>query len=93
MDLLVRWRYPKDAASGDQKEQRVVLELKTIRERTPADRVLTEGLEQAARYAAQSGAMEVHLVICDERPGQGWNDKIHERSERSGDFEIMVWGM
>jgi hypothetical protein len=119
VDLLVRWRYPKSAARGDRKEQRIVLELKTIRDkRRPADsakspkerakkrrslnsakkmpaleRVLSEGLEQTARYALRSDAAEAHLIICDERTGMDWDEKIYERAERSGDIEITVWGM
>jgi hypothetical protein len=94
VDLLVRGRYPKHIARKDQKEQRIVLELKTIREKTPApERVLSNGLEQTARYAGQSNATEAHLIICDERLGQGWCEKIYERSERSGGWEIKVWGV
>ena len=97
VDLLVRWRYPVNATGSEQKEQRIVLELKTIRERTlNPGRILSEGLEQTARYAAQSDAAEAHLIICDERLGRGWDDKIYERnekSERSGDLEIKVWGV
>jgi hypothetical protein len=71
-----------------------VLELKTIREKTPVPgRILPEGLEQTARYAAQSKASEAHLIICDERPGREWDDKIYERSERAGDIDIVVWGI
>ena len=93
VDLLVRWRYPRGAARKDQNEQRIVLELKTIRDKTPApDRVLSNGLEQAARYAEMSDATEVHLIVCDERSGRGWNDKIYERSERCGNWEINIWG-
>ena len=94
VDLLIRWRCPKNAARRDQSEQRIVLELKTIRDKTPApDRVLSDGLEQAARYAEMSDATEVHLIVCDERSGRGWNDKIYERSEHSGNWEIKVWGV
>ena len=94
VDLLVRWRYPGDAAGGNQREQRFVLELKTIREKTlHPDRALAGGLEQTARYAERSNATEAHLIICDERPGQIWDDKIYERTERSGDWEIVVWGV
>ena len=111
VDLLVRWRYPKDASiskepaknerrqlqasiGGDKKEQRIVLELKTIRDKTPNhSRVLSDGLEQTALYAAQSNAAEAHLIICDERAGRGWNEKIYERSERYGDLEVQIWGM
>ena len=94
VDLLVRWRYPKDTARGDQKEQRIVLELKIIREKTPVpDQVLLDGLEQTARYAERSGATEAHLIICDERSGREWNDKIFERAERRGDWEVKIWGI
>ena len=94
VDLLIRWRYPVNTTKSEQKEQRVVLELKTIRDRTPVPgRVLSDGLEQAACYAAQSGATEVHLIICDERPERGWDDKIYECLELSGDLEIKVWGV
>jgi hypothetical protein len=94
VDLLVRWRYPKGAVTGERKEQRVVLELKTIREKTPSpERLLSDGVEQTTRYAEQSNASEAHLIICDERPGREWDEKIQERSERSGKYEIKVWGV
>ncbi|MCL1876172.1 MAG: ATP-binding protein [Synergistaceae bacterium] len=97
VDLLIRWRYPGDAKSDgqqNQKEQRIVLEMKTIRKKTTApSRVLSDGLEQTVRYAAQSNAAEAHLIICDERPEKGWDEKIYERTERSGGFEIKVWGV
>ncbi|MCL1875432.1 MAG: ATP-binding protein [Synergistaceae bacterium] len=93
VDLLVRWRYPGNAASGEQKEQRIVLELKTIRDRTlNTARTLSMGIDQTARYAERSNAMEAHLIICDERMGQSWDNKIYERTERIGNFELRVWG-
>jgi hypothetical protein len=33
------------------------------------------------------------LIICDERPGRNWDEKIYERIERCGDREIHVWGV
>jgi hypothetical protein len=94
VDLLVRWRYPQNAERENRKEQRIVIELKTIREKTPVpDRVLSDGLEQATRYAAQSSASEVHLIICDERPGKEWDEKIYERSVRKENGEVQVWGV
>jgi hypothetical protein len=94
VDLLARWRYPRGTDRGKQREQRFVLELKTIREkkRDPS-RVLSDGLEQTARYAQRSNAEEAHLIICDERPGRSWDEKIYERTERCGDREIHVWGV
>jgi hypothetical protein len=93
VDLLVRWRIRNPDASL-REEQRFVLELKTIREkkRDPS-RVLSDGLEQTARYAQRSNAEEAHLIICDERAGRSWDEKIYERTERCGDREIHVWGI
>jgi hypothetical protein len=50
-------------------------------------------LEQTARYAEQSNADESHLVVCDERPGRNWDEKIYERPERYAGQEILVWGL
>ena len=94
VDLLVRWRYPTDAPRGQQKIQRAVLELKTIRaaQRDPKG-ILSEGLEQTARYAERSNAEEAHLIVCDERPGRSWDEKIYERTEHHAGREIHVWGV
>jgi len=97
VDLLVRWRYPANTTRCKQKEQRIVLELKTIRDSRTAtpERVLSDGLKQTAHYAAQSNAEEAHLIICDERKNRTWNEKIYERGEKNGDSEnlIKVWGV
>jgi hypothetical protein len=50
-------------------EQRVVIELKTIRKNRAPDTVLAEGLLQTARYADESNDDAACLVICDECPG------------------------
>jgi hypothetical protein len=94
VDLLVRWRYPRDTDGGKQREQRVVLELKTIRasSRDP-NKAMSDGLEQTARYAERSDAAEAHLIICDERTGRGWDEKIYDRIERSGTRDIHIWGV
>jgi hypothetical protein len=94
VDLLVRWRYPKNADRREQQEQRIVLELKTIRASShDPNRAFSEGPEQTARYAEQSNAAEAHLIVCDERPGRGWDDKIYNRLEHCGGREIHVWGV
>jgi hypothetical protein len=98
VDLLVRWRYPRPAGMGKGREQRIVLELKTIRasSRDP-QRALSEGLEQTARYAEQSDAAEAHLIVCDERAGRGWDEKIYDRVEGGGENgprrAVHVWGV
>jgi len=94
VDLLVRWYYPKGIARKYQEEQRIALELKTIGERT-ADprRAFSDGLEHTTRYAKQSNAMEAHLIVCDERQGLEWDEKVYERTEFRGGWKIHVWGV
>jgi hypothetical protein len=94
VDLLVRRRYPESADSREQREQRIVLEMKTIRASShDPNKALSEGLEQTARYAEQSNAAEAHLIICDERAGRGWDEKIYDRIERNGTRDIHIWGV
>jgi len=94
VDLNVRWRYPHSAPRRAQKEQKIVLELKTIREKgAKPEKVLSDGLEQTARCAAVTGAAEAHLLICDERPGHSWDEKIYRRTENFDGREIFVWGV
>jgi hypothetical protein len=97
VDLLVRWRYPRGADRREQREQRIVLELKTIRPSShDPKKALSEGLEQTARYAEQSGAEEAHLIVCDERAGRSWDEKIYyrlQRPEKAGTRDIHVWGV
>jgi hypothetical protein len=95
VDLLVRWRYPQDAERKNQAEQRIVLELKTIREKSRGvEGVLSEGLEQTARYAGVSNASEAHLIVCDERAGREWDEKIYHRLEHCGGTRtIHIWGV
>ncbi|GHS89520.1 hypothetical protein AGMMS49957_12920 [Synergistales bacterium] len=93
VDLLVRWRYPKDADINTRKKQRIVIELKTIRVKSHhPGKVLPEGLEQTVRYAKASDADESHLVICDERPDKTWDEKVYERTEDYDGRNVGVWG-
>jgi hypothetical protein len=92
VDLLVRWRLNVQAQGGG--EQRIVLELKTLRENSAgAERTLADGLEQTARYADLSNASEAHLMVCDERRGKSWDEKIYDRFEHRNGREIHVWGV
>jgi hypothetical protein len=93
VDILVRWRV-KTPGAPKPSEQRFVLELKTVREKTrDPNRLLSDGLEQTERYAERSNAEEAHLIICDARPGRNWDEKIYERTERCDGREIHVWGV
>jgi hypothetical protein len=93
VDLLVRWRYPEGADISNRKEQRIVIELKTIRLKSSPEKILGEGLEQTIRYALQSNASEANLIICDEREGKSWDEKVFERVEESGERSVNVWGV
>jgi hypothetical protein len=94
VDLLVRWRYPEDASRENQREQRIALELKTIRSSSHnSNKVIPEGLEQTARYAQQSNAAEAHLIVCDQRDGCKWDKKIYDRIQLSNNREIHIWGV
>ena len=93
VDLLARWRYPKESPREEQTEQRILLELKTIRKSRSPETVLREALEQISRYADLSNATESHLVICDERPEPTWDEKIYERAEHHSGRDISVWGL
>ena len=98
VDLLVRWFCPKAADKTTDKqnrrEQRIALELKTIRASShDPKRAFSQGLEQTARYADQSNAAEAHLIVCDERPGRSWDEKIYDRLQCLGSRQIRVWGV
>lgn len=96
-DLMIQWRCPKDAPRAAQREQRIVLELKVVAQRGESrsnpDKILAAGLEQTARYADQANATEAHLMICDERAGRQWDEKIYIRHEHFAAREICVWGL
>ncbi|SMP62602.1 AAA domain-containing protein [Desulfonatronum zhilinae] len=90
-DLLLEW--PLDEASGFfGPVQRVVIELKLLHARRSLESTLTEGLEQTADYADKVGAGEAHLVVFHRDPGKTWEERIWNRRERFGKWEIAVWG-
>jgi hypothetical protein len=94
VDLLMRYRFPAEAPRAEQKEQRVVIELKVIRKnRRDEAKTLAEGLAQTYDYAVTSNAESAHLVICDERGEKSWDEKIYDREDRFRDINIHVWGV
>lgn len=90
-DLLLEW--PVDEAAGYfGPVQRVVMELKLLHARRSLESTLAEGLEQTADYADKVGADEAHLVVFHRDPEMGWEERIWNRRERYGEWEIEVWG-
>jgi hypothetical protein len=95
VDLLVRYLYPAEAPRREQREQRVVIELKVItaKARTSLEHMLAVGLEQTSEYYQITGAESAHLVICDERGGKTWDEKIYDRVETHKGLDIHLWGV
>ena len=85
-DLLVTW----PNSSGD--EQRVVLELKVIREKQSAKTVESDGLEQTKKYMDRCKADEGHLLLFD-KSNKTWDQKIFRRKASIEDTEIAIWGL
>jgi hypothetical protein len=95
VDLLIRRKFPMEAPCSEQQEQRIVVELKIITDKARAtpERVLAEGLKQTWEYAQTANPESSHLMICDQREGLDWNEKIYDRIEIYHDLAIHVWGV
>jgi AAA domain len=81
-DLYVTW--PACAAP----RQRMVIELKLIREKDSASAVLAKGLTQVKRYQDQCGATEAHLMLFNRHTAVSWDDKISHTVVDG----VTVWG-
>jgi hypothetical protein len=94
VDLFLRYWYPETAPRPARKEQRVALELKTIRPKGKGARqVLEEGLEQTYGYAQRGAPESAHLIICDQTGTKAWDERIYRRVENYKGMEITVWGV
>jgi hypothetical protein len=93
-DLLIEW--PIDEQQGFLGPvQRVVIELKLLKQGKSLEAVEKEGLPQTADYAQQCGVDEAHLVIFDRRPTSPWEERIWRKDVPSGIATIpaiAVWG-
>ncbi len=71
--------------------QRIVIELKILRDKT----TLPQGLKQTAEYMDTMNATEGHLVIFDpdKNKTKSWEEKIFQRDEIIENKTIHVWGM
>ncbi len=86
-DLLVIWPLRNGV-------QQAVIELKLLRPRDSASKVLEQGFKQTLEYVDRSGgASEAHLVIFDRDPKKTWEEKIYRRAEDRGGRRVVVWGM
>ncbi len=86
VDMLIKW---PNIPSNFEKQQRIVIELKVLRNK----QTLLEGLEQTAEYRDKSNATESHLVIFDPDVNKTWDEKIYQRQETIDGKTINIWGM
>jgi hypothetical protein len=85
-DLVLKWRYPGG-------EQRVVIELKMLKERDSYERIKSEALEQTAAYADRCDATEAHIIIFDRCGKTDWKEKVCTDSGEVNGYRIKIWGM
>jgi hypothetical protein len=93
-DLLIEW--PINESEGFLGPvQRIVIELKLLKQGKSLAAVEKEGLPQTVNYAQQCGVDEAHLVIFDRRPKMSWEKRIWRKNQPSGITTaptIAVWG-
>jgi hypothetical protein len=94
VDLLIRFRHPADKPRAEQKEQRIVIEMKVIRNYIKYEKtIISEAIVQTYEYAKISNAESAHLVICDERFDKNWDEKIYDKEVLHNGTAIHIWGV
>ncbi|MEM7588988.1 MAG: ATP-binding protein [Myxococcota bacterium] len=92
-DLLVTWK-GANPTQAHQDQQKIVLELKLVRQKEAVDTKTREGLQQTAQYMDGCGATEGHLLMFDRRKNKSWDERIWVKQEQSShDKQITVWGL
>ncbi len=89
-DLMLKWKY---SVAGQVRDQKIVIEIKTIRKAQGYESVKAEGLRQTAEYAAICGADESHLLVFDRDESRGWRDSVFRDSGSYEGRPISIWGM
>ena len=85
-DLVLKWKY-----SGG--EQRIVIELKLLKERDTYESLKALALKQTAAYADICNATEAHIVIFDRCGKTDWREKVFTDSGEFSGRKIQIWGM
>lgn len=88
VDIMLKWRSAVD-------EQRIVIELKTLKERDAYETLLSQALDQTTDYADKCAATEAHILIfdrVDKMPVWRSGDIFTETREHRG-RKITVWGL
>ena len=88
VDLALKWR-------SEAGEQRIVIELKMLKERDSCETLVEKALKQTAEYADKSSAAEAHIVVFDrtgKKPEWRNGDIFTETREYRGRV-LKIWGL
>ena len=85
---MLKWR-------SEAGEQRVVIELKTLKERDAYETLISKALEQTANYADKCAATEAHIVIFDrvDKIPEWRSGEIFTEAREHRDRKISIWGL
>ncbi len=85
-DLVLKWKSPVG-------EQRIVMELKILREKDSYESIKAKALEQTAMYADKCNATESHILVFDRCAKTDWKEKIFTDTGEYNGHDIKIWGM
>lgn len=89
LDLMLKWKYEKGSEIITQK---IVMELKIIKENQKYEKIKSEGLKQTVDYAKKCQATESHLLIFDRDMTLGWKNKAFDDSGECDGVSVRIWG-
>ena len=71
-----------------------MIELKTLRERYPYDKLIADAIEQTAEYADSCDATETHVLVFD-RTGEKkeWKKRLFTETREFRGRKIKIWGL
>jgi len=82
----MRWRYPEG-------EQRIVIELKMLKENDSLNHVKAKALEQTSAYSDACDGTESHILIFDGVGKTDWKNKVYAECCEHNGYPIKVWGV
>lgn len=90
-DLILEWPLDQDGKGFYGEVQRVVFELKILR--NSLEKTIVDGVQQVADYARRQGSDEAYLIIFNRDPAVSWEDKIWEKDVVTDNgLVVSVWG-
>ena len=81
LDLYLEWR-----------QQRVIIELKILRENEKYKSVKELALKQTMEYSDKCNGTEEHIIIFDRDETRGWREKVFTDSGTYKGKKIKIWG-